>query len=427
MQEIARPILFVAGALADSELLIEGPAAVLLSAEHEPRVLASGHLADVLRHPVCSIAQRISAPDSILIPGLANAHTHLDLTHIGPIAFDPQSGFRSFIDAVRSGRRSEPSEIEHSVRRGASLLKKGGTVAVGDIAGAVGGLPHMAAAHALASTGLTGFSYLEFFAMSPAGPALVRDIEPLLDLAASAQSPIKRGLQPHAPYSVSPSSYAAALELAAKLHVPVCTHLAETPEEVEFIASGSGPLRELLESLGVWHDDLKAQFGHSRTPVAHVVGRFANPKTVVHVNHCTDDDLESLRASGVTVIYCPRSSAYFGWERFFGPHRYRDMIRAGVNVALGTDSIINLPHPDRISVLDEMRFLHARDAVSPRTLLAMSTVNAATTLGIDADRFLFRVGAKPLGVLAIRIDSHADPLGQVMQSTHDPHTLWSRW
>jgi cytosine/adenosine deaminase-related metal-dependent hydrolase len=137
--------------------------------------------------------------------------------------------------------------------------------------------------------------------------------------------------------------------------------------------------------------------------------------------------METLKSADSNVIYCPRSSDYFGWSHVFGPHRYQDMMKAGINIALGTDSIINLPQHDRISVLDEMRFLHARDSVSPQTLLAMATVNVARTLGIPADRFLFRTDAAPLGVLAIRIDGSSDPMGQIMRNNEQPRMLWSRW
>jgi len=425
--DIARPILFTAAALSDSRFLIDEPAAMLLSPGEDRHVLASGRLNEVLRHPVAASAHRVDVPDSILIPGLANAHTHLDLTHIGPLPFDSRAGFRSFIDAVRSRRCTEPAAIERSVRLGAALLRNSGTVAVGDIAGAVKGLPALVASDALKSAGVIGVSYIEFFAMSASGPELIRDIESLISGASMADSPLKLGLQPHAPYSVSPRSYAAAIALGSKLNLPVCTHLAETPEEVEFIARGTGPLRQLLESLGVWHPELETEFGRAESPVAHVVGRFGNPRNVVHVNHCSNDDMETLKSADSNVIYCPRSSDYFGWSHVFGPHRYQDMMKAGINIALGTDSIINLPQHDRISVLDEMRFLHARDSVSPQTLLAMATVNVARTLGIPADRFLFRTDAAPLGVLAIRIDGSSDPMGQIMRNNEQPRMLWSRW
>ena len=100
----------------------------------------------------------------------------------------------------------------------------------------------------------------------------------------------------------------------------------------------------------------------------------------------------------IGVAYCPRASAYFGHAN----HRYRDMLGAGVNVALGTDSILCLGTADRISVLDEMRLLHRRDATDPMTLLAMTTIKGARVLGTRESLVTLKPG-ESAGLLALRI------------------------
>lgn len=422
----ARPTLLTAYALADARHSIAGPVSILLSADPHPVILACGADFEVRRHPAAKAAERIDAANALLLPALANAHTHLDLTHIGPRPFDRNVGFRSFIDTVRTQRHTEPDEIRSAVRLGSSLLRQSGVLAVGDIAGAVRGKPDLTAVQALHDSGLAGVSYIEFFAMAPDGPRLTEQLENMLKVFASSRSTHGVGLQPHAPYSVSLPAYDAALGLASRWGIPISTHLAETPEESEFIASGSGPLRELLESLGVWHHALATTFSLGRSPVEHLLTRELIPATVVHLNQCSDADLQILAKSGSSVVYCPRASAYFGWERVFGPHRYRDMIASGVNVALGTDSIINLPHADRISILDEMRFLFERDGMDPGVLLKMATVNAAQSLRMDPRAFSLQVGATPLGIIAVGIDSDKDPLTSLMRSSEQPRVLWSR-
>src|SRR5581483_11139217 len=144
-----------------------------------------------------------------------------------------------------------------------------------------------------------------------------------------------------------------------------------------FLTSAEGPLRTLLESIGLWDAAAARDFGHGRTPIEHArTNALTRVALVAHVNDASDRDLDILAESGASVAYCPRASAYFGAERHFGPHRYRDMLTRGINVALGTDSIVNLP-PDAahrgISIWDEMRFLHARDGTAPATLLGMAT------------------------------------------------------
>jgi cytosine/adenosine deaminase-related metal-dependent hydrolase len=143
--------------------------------------------------------------------------------------------------------------------------------------------------------------------------------------------------------------------------------------------------------------------------MAEVLG--AAPFLVAHVNDCDDAAIRTLARTGTSVAYCPRASAYFGAERHFGPHRYRDMLGAGINVALGTDSIVNLPESAvgaaGMSILDEMRFLYRRDGTDPRVLLGMGTVNGARALGLPADAFAFGVGGEMAGLASVEVGDSA--------------------
>jgi 5-methylthioadenosine/S-adenosylhomocysteine deaminase len=144
-----------------------------------------------------------------------------------------------------------------------------------------------------------------------------------------------------------------------------------------------------------------------------------------HLNYVEDRHLELLspaRGVQVTVVYCPRASAYFGHPMGGrSSHRYREMMQCGINVALGTDSIICLNTPDRISVLDDMRFLYQRDATDPRTLLRMATINGANALGVDPALFTLSPGPTA-GLLAIELP-HAtigDPLHDALRTSNPP-------
>jgi len=384
-------------------------------------------------HPAARGAERVDLPRCILTPPFVNAHTHLDLTHIGPRPHDPRDGFIGFVDLVRSCRAQTEAEIEASVRRGAELSIRAGVVAVGDIAGAPRGEPQFAPARALAGTPLHGVSFIEFFGI---GKGEARGFERLDQIIARARRPetaapggrIRIGLQPHATNTISPRLYARAGRLAAELGLPICTHLAETPEERAFIAEARGPQRELLERLGVWDEALLADIGHGLSPVAHLVEVLrAAPWLAVHLNDCGDADLESLARARVTVAYCPRASAYFGADRCFGPHRYREFLKAGIPVVLGTDSIINLPEgvdaPDGpgLSILDEMRFLYARDAVDPLILLGMGTDRAARGLYMDDRRFRFSPGHPLAGLVAADVDEAS--LAGLMRAKSKPRLL----
>lgn len=439
----AKIVRYDAGGVEDAarvQRVSVAPGSVLI--RHGPdgaAIVAVGRPGEVDRHEAAAATQeRVSLPDSVLIPAPVNAHTHLDLTHIGPRPHNPADGFLAFIGMVRPNRHTDPPLIAESVRRGVELSLAGGTAAVGDIAGAAGGSACAAAYHELARSGLSGVSYLEFFAIGRGEDEQRRRVERVVEDAPMAR--IRLGLQPHAPYSVSPGSYRWAMELARRRSLPICTHVGESPEEREFVARARGPLRSLLERLGVWDDAILGGIGRGRSPVAHLTDALAEasdgsrtpPMLAVHVNDASDGDIEALARVGASVVYCPRASAYFGAERHFGPHRYRDMLGAGIPVALGTDSIINLPDSASdaarggISVLDEMRMLFGRDGTDPRVLLAMATTHGASALGLDPERFALGPGSISAGILAIDV-SRTDPsrptLERVMRSVGAPRWI----
>jgi cytosine/adenosine deaminase-related metal-dependent hydrolase len=124
----------------------------------------------------------------------------------------------------------------------------------------------------------------------------------------------------------------------------------------------------------------------------------------------TDADIELLARTGASVAYCPRASEYFGHRL----HRYMEMLEAGVNVCLGTDSIIC---HGTLSIVDEMRRLHRRDKADPHMLLAMATTRGAAALGLDHAQATLTPGA-PARLVAIGYDptEPAEALRQVLRS-----------
>jgi cytosine/adenosine deaminase-related metal-dependent hydrolase len=399
------------------------------------RILAAGPTTEVAQHEANrSPAMRIaSRPGCLLIPGMVNAHTHLDLTHIGPRPHDPELGFGPWVGMIRDNRRTTAEGVSESVDQGAVLSLRAGVVAVGDIAGAVAGRASLLAVEALKNTPLSGVSFIEFFAFGPREHLALGWLDEALREAgrrgwhADPLAPVQVGVQPHAPYSVSPNAYlAAAPGFAGRF----CTHLAESPEERRFLTRAEGPLREMIESLGLWTADAERVLGKASSPIQHVrENALRRVSLVAHVNDASDDDLDLLAEAGVSVAYCPRASAYFGAERHFGPHRYREMLARGINVALGTDSIVNLP-PEAtqrgISIWDEMRFLHARDQTDPLVLLRMGTRNAAKGLELPSGAFEIRDSHNIAGLVAV--DTSPDrgkenPLESALRSVAEPELL----
>lgn len=414
-----------AAAIADAELGVLAPGSIVLRKSGSSlEVLASAHPSEIERMELPPIDHRIELPDQLLMPGLINAHAHLDLTHIGVQPHDPADGFVQWVDMIRAERRSDEAEIAGAVQLGISKLLAGGTAAVGDIAGAPAGQLTRVPFDTLASSAIEGVSFLEFFGIGKSAQRTQARLEAFIDdeLPSITQGRVRIGLQPHAPNTVDRSLYSFVARSARRLGLPVCTHLAETPEERQFVAHADGPQRALLEKLGVWDDSILDSIGQGKHPVVHLERVLSEtPMLAAHLNDASDEAIELLARSETRVVYCPRASAYFGAHKHFGPHRYRDMLSSGVSVCLGTDSIVNLDTPDRISVLDEMRLLSLRDSADAEILLSMVLRNGAVALGLDPSRYSLSKGARPSSILAVQVPKDApDPWSGIMRDSRAP-------
>lgn len=383
-----------------------------------PVIAAVGTPEELQAHGRGCRVVREEYPDQMLIPGLVNAHTHLDLTHIGP---QPPSagGFAAFAGLVRERRAVEPEAIRASVRRGVEMSLAGGVVAVGDIAGAVRGVADVAAAEELARSPLWGTAFLEFFAIG-AGEERGRAglLKALREIRGTG---IRVGIQPHAPYSVSAESFEWTMGQAAEFDYPVCSHVAESPQERELIEKGTGPLREMLEGMGIWTDGRGGieRLGQGKSPLQHVMEATDDvcaKFTLVHCNDLSDEDVHALRhrwnERPKHLVYCPRSSAYFEASKHFGPHRYRDLQEIAIVTALGTDSIINLEQgTTRITPWHDARLLVERDGLESWMALSMMTRCGAQAIGLDRMAFDIAPGRRPFGLAVVPVAAGTgDPL-----------------
>ncbi len=380
----------------------------------ELEVLAIGSPEQVAAHEAARGAIALDTGQSVLVPGFVNAHTHLDLTHLGPREHDPHNGFVAWIDQIREGRLDDAAAIGASVTKGIGLSLQAGVVAIGDIAGAPGGVPSLEPWNALTESHMRGVSFVEFFAMGRRWADRLDRLEEVIaagmaqqqeQAAALLHTPVKLGISPHAPNTVCLAGYARARQLAVRHDMLLTTHLAETIEERTFLKHGTGPQQQLLERFGLWDQTVAATVGHGNTPVEHLSGELKEARYLLaHVNDCSDADLQLLAQTDSQVVYCPRASAYFAAASVFGPHRYQDMIAAGIPVALGTDSIVNLPagteDPDGsgMGTLDEARVLYRRDGVDAQLLMAMATVNGYQSLGMDTNLGVLKAGVRPGGL-----------------------------
>ncbi|MGP1310516.1 MAG: amidohydrolase family protein [Phycisphaerales bacterium] len=338
-----------------------------------------------------SDALEIDLPTKVLLPGFVNAHTHLDLTHIGPRDYDPSDprGFASWIEMVRRERATDGEAIRASVREGIEKSLRGGVVAVGDIAGAM----HTEPVEELRASPLAGVSFVEFFGLGERQQAAIDAMRALVARVPVDADGVKLGLQPHALYSAGPEVFREAGALQRSHGVALSTHLAESIEERRIIVNGDGPIRDFLASMGIPWNEPRAP-----SPVECFASRTNGEKWLVaHANLLSDDDLELLRLMDVRIAFCPRGHAYFGHARTLGAHRWRDSFDAEIRLSIGTDSVINLPRQqaDRISPLDDVRALYREhrtgdpehDMHFANDLMALVTHNGAEAIGMSFRNF----------------------------------------
>jgi aminodeoxyfutalosine deaminase len=350
--------------------------------------------------------------DAVVLPGLVNAHTHLELSdcQCGP---PPGGGFASWLVGMLRRTRISPEEMERAVTRaigiGIEQSLRFGVTTVGDISRQC----HLTRT-LLRESALRVVSFGEVQAMAQRRGLLEERLAIAADESLAALR-LKIGITPHAPYSVELDGYRRCLETAKANGLPLATHLAETKEEWAFLASHSGPLRELWDQWLTW-DQYVPKFAGGPIRFARELGLLDYPTLLAHVNYCDDDELSILAAGKANVVYCPRTHQFFGHS----PHRWREMLDRGINVAVGTDSCASSPD---LNLVDDLRLLYRLYPETPVSLLwEMATVRAARAIGLS-DAGVIRPGV-PADLVAFS-GASSDPLREILEQPGLPIATWA--
>ncbi|MBS1818701.1 MAG: amidohydrolase family protein [Acidobacteria bacterium] len=328
-----------------------------------------------------------------LMPGLVNAHTHLELSYLrGQV---PQA--TAFVDWIRhvvGARRQRPDpgspEIMDGLRAGIGEAVRSGTALVGDISNT------LVTFDALADSPLGGvvfYELLRFNAPDPQG-IVAEACERLRALG--TRGDVTASLAAHAPYSVAPALFASIRHaMDERPGVPYSVHLSESRDEVEFIATGHGEWRRFLEDVGAWDPAFTPP---AVSPVAYLgaAGFLDSRLLAVHGVQMTRDDLARLAARETTLVTCPRSNVYTG----AGTPPVSAFFESGVRVAVGTDSLASTPDLNLFSELAALRAI--APGVPARRIIESGTINGAMALGLDASFGTLEAG-KRARVLAVSI------------------------
>ena len=313
--------------------------------------------------------------ESILLPGLVNAHCHLDYTDLaGEIA--PTKLFTDWIKTITTAKAGRSyADFAQSWVRGARMLLRTGVTTVADIEAVPELLPEIRQA-----TPLRVFSFLEMTGVkSRREPRLILDeaVRKIESLPAPAGG---AGLSPHAPYSTVPELLRLSATVAREKGWRLTTHVAESAEEFEMFKHARGPMFDWLKRNE--RDMTDCGLG---SPVQHLErnGCLADNLIAVHVNYLASGDAALLGQRGVGVVHCPRSHAFFQHRRF--PREA--LADAGANICLGTDSLASVVQTrgqaPELNLFAEMQaFAAACPEAPPETVLQMATVNGARALGL---------------------------------------------
>ncbi|MBN7138334.1 N-ethylammeline chlorohydrolase [Lysobacter enzymogenes] len=349
------------------------PHAVVL--ENHAVIVSRGVIADVL--PIAQARQRyaaaqtVSRPESALIPGLVNAHTHNPMTLLRGVADDLPlmewlQGHIWPVEAAVIG----PQFVEDGITLAIAEMLRGGTTCANenyffpDVQAAVYkrhgfrarvGLPVIDFPTAWAKTSD------EYFDRAGEVHDLWRD-----------DALVATAFAPHAPYTVSDANFERIRMLADQLDLPIHLHTHETAQEVadSIKQYGQRPLAR-LDRLGLVTDRLIA----------------------VHMTQLTDAEIELCAQRGVSVVHCPESNLKLA-SGFCPACKLQ---HAGVNLAIGTDGCASNNDLDMFGETRTAAILAKAVANDAKALDAFSALRAATLGGAKALGFEAKVGSIEVG------------------------------
>jgi cytosine/adenosine deaminase-related metal-dependent hydrolase len=376
------------------------------------RVVAVGRSGASL--PLAGDAPLVDLGAYAVLPALVNAHTHLELSWMRGLV-PRASRFTEWVPSMLE-RRFGPAPAAEAVRRAIDEaideLRASGTGLVGDISNSLETLAPLRASD------LDGIVFHEVLRLAADAADDVLDVALKAQASHGIAGRFPVSLAPHAPYSVSPRLFQGLRAAKARTpFLPSSVHLAESSEECQFIRSGTGPWRALLEQLRAWDPSWTAPGG---TPAEYLdrMGVLDSRLLAAHAVQATDSDLALLARRGVTVVACPRSNAYVGAgdppiERFYG---------SGVTVAIGTDSLASNDDLNLFAELAAMRRLAPR--VPASLFLESATASGAAALGFEQSHGTIEPG-RAAALIAVSLPADVIDVEEYLVSGITPDRV--RW
>ena len=348
-----------------------------------------------------------------VLPGLVNAHTHLELSYLQH-QIPPAPSFLEWVRpmlAARAARaRIDDSTVIDAARKAIQYARSTGTSLIGDVTNTLATVSLLRDARMPACVfhELLGFGGQNVDAQVASARSAIDALDPGTD--------IRLSLAPHAPYSVAPALFGAIRRDLEEHGAAVSSvHLGESPEEVELLLKGTGPWRGLLEQIGVWNADWQAP---RCSPVDYLadMGFLNGSVLVIHGVQFEGTDLDRLRTLGVPLVSCPRSNRYVG----VGSPPLEAFYAMDVDVAFGTDSLASVDDLSMFNELAEARRIAPK--VPARALLRSATLTGATALGFG-DAFGSIEPGKRAALIAVRVPAGVTDVEEYLVSGVEPDRI----
>ncbi len=355
---------------------------------------------------------RIYQKDCLLMPGLINAHCHLELTGLANLC--PVPGSVDFIDwliSVIAVKKVTPAAtFRTGLATGQQLLLESGTTCVGDLRS-----PEIFQSPGTSPNILRAIHFLEIIGQDP------RKQLQLLELLANKESPItpekkplvQSGIAPHTPYTVSLPLLKQLIVEAEKRKIPVTTHMGESVAETIFFRDGKGPIAEKLYPCVGWQMFLPPAYGRDSIDVL-LEEKVIHNLSAVHLGTARREQLRQFTRLSIKPIICPRSNQTLGNPLPDLP----TILDVGLSPALGTDSLTSV---NSLSLWDEMRFVtNAFPHIPAISILTMATINGAKALGLENSTGRLEAGYEA-DLIAVQIKSPqlSPDLGELIHETEN--------
>lgn len=351
-------------------------------------IIAVGPSALLLRRYSGHAVRRLN--NAVLMPGLINAHTHLELP---PLLKTIQA--RAFPDWVMNlikAKRSLRYQDYHAAAiSNVRAVIESGTTCVGEIC------THGASPAILKRSQLRAQIFHEIIDMSQSGSGLLKRLNSVLLRETAC---IKMGISPHAPHTVSSAVLLSINKVARRKNLPLCMHVAESRDEVKLLQGRKSGFEKLYKAAGwdrAWSPSAASPFEYLNN-----LGLLGPGFLVVHAVHATDSDIKLIGNAGAPVAHCPRSNR----ETDVGRMPLHKFLNAGIAVGLGTDSLASSPS---LNLWDEMRYAFRTNrtaGIDARTILELATRGGAKALGM-ADRIGSLVPGKKADIIAVLLPSRS--------------------